>query len=501
MAKTIMVQGTCSNAGKSVLAAALCRIFQQDGYRTAPFKSQNMALNSFVTADGLEMGRAQAMQAEAAGIAPDVRMNPILLKPTSSTGSQVIVNGKPLGDRTAREYWSEKAALRPAVQAAFDSLAAEYDIIVIEGAGSPAEINLKQDDFVNMGLAKMVNAPVLLVGDIDRGGVFASLYGTVKLLEPDEQALIKGLIVNKFRGDLEILRPGLAMLEELAGKPVLGVVPFAALDLDDEDSLSGRLSARTADGLLDIVVIRLPHLSNFTDFSAFSRIPGVSLRYAEKPGQLGRADFVILPGTKSTLSDLKWLRQSGMEARLLQLHAAGTPVAGICGGYQMLGQWLRDPEGHEGGGALRGLGLLPAETVFRDAKTTVQARGEVLPQSDFWGALSGAKTEGYEIHMGETSLAEGAQPFQLLSRGAGTVPDGCVSGSVFGTYLHGVFDGGGLLTRLAGLLAERRGLALEAALPDPAQYREAQYDKLAALVREALDMERIYQILEEGKAL
>lgn len=341
----------------------------------------------------------------------------------------------------------------------------------------------------------------LLVGDIDRGGVFASLYGTVKLLEPDEQALIKGLIVNKFRGDLEILRPGLAMLEELAGKPVLGVVPFAALDLDDEDSLSGRLSARTADGLLDIVVIRLPHLSNFTDFSAFSRIPGVSLRYAEKPGQLGRADFVILPGTKSTLSDLKWLRQSGMEARLLQLHAAGTPVAGICGGYQMLGQWLRDPEGHEGGGALRGLGLLPAETVFRDAKTTVQARGEVLPQSDFWGALSGAKTEGYEIHMGETSLAEGAQPFQLLSRGAGTVPDGCVSGSVFGTYLHGIFDGGGFLTRLAGLLAERRGLALEAALPDPAQYREAQYDKLAALVREALDMERIYQILEEGKAL
>ena len=223
MAKTIMVQGTCSNAGKSVLAAALCRIFQQDGYRTAPFKSQNMALNSFVTADGLEMGRAQAMQAEAAGIAPDVRMNPILLKPTSSTGSQVIVNGKPLGDRTAREYWSEKAALRPAVQAAFDSLAAEYDIIVIEGAGSPAEINLKQDDFVNMGLAKMVNAPVLLVGDIDRGGVFASLYGTVKLLEPDEQALIKGLIVNKFRGDLEILRPGLAMLEELAGKPVLNL--------------------------------------------------------------------------------------------------------------------------------------------------------------------------------------------------------------------------------------------------------------------------------------
>lgn len=501
MAKTIMVQGTCSNAGKSVLAAALCRIFRQDGYRTAPFKSQNMALNSFVTEDGLEMGRAQAMQAEAAGVPPDVRMNPILLKPTSCTGSQVIVNGKPIGDRTAREYWSEKAALRPAVQAAFDSLAAENDVIVIEGAGSPAEINLKRDDFVNMGLAKMARAPVILVGDIDRGGVFASLYGTVKLLDPDEQARIQGLIINKFRGDVEILRPGLAMLEELTGKPVLGVVPYAPLDLDDEDSLSGRLDARAAEGLLDIAVIRLPHLSNFTDFNAFARIPGVGMRYAVQPCQLEQADFVILPGTKATLSDLKWLRESGMEAKILQLHAAGTPIAGICGGYQMLGRVLRDPEGCEGGGELRGLCLLPAETVFRAEKTTVQAQGEVLPQTGFWAALSGAKTEGYEIHMGETVLTEGAQPFQRLTRGAATVSDGCVNGHVFGSYQHGLFDSGELLHRLTGLLAARRGVALDAALPDPREYREAQYDQLAALVREALDMERIYQILEGGEAL
>jgi len=496
MAKTIMVQGTCSNAGKSVIAAALCRIFRQDGYRPAPFKAQNMALNSYVTADGLEMGRAQAMQAEAAGIPPDVRMNPILLKPASDTGSQVIVNGKVSGTRTAREYWAEKQSLRPVVRAAFDSLSAEYDVIVIEGAGSPAEINLKRNDFVNMGLAKMVNAPVLLVGDIDRGGVFASLYGTAALLEPDERAHIKGLIINKFRGDLEILRPGLTMLEELTGSPVLGVVPYAPLDLDDEDSLSERLDARSANGLLDIVVVRLPHLSNFTDFSAWGRIPGVSLRYAMRPEQLTRADFVILPGTKATLSDLKWLRESGMEAKILQLHASWTPIAGICGGYQMLGQRLCDPEGQEGGGELRGLGLLPVETTFRAEKRTVQVRGEILIQSGFFAALAGIKTEGYEIHMGETVRAEGAEPFQMLSHGAETSADGCVKGHVFGTYQHGLFDSAAFLERLAGLLAARCGTKLEVPVMEAAQYREAQYDRLAELVRGALDIERIYRILE-----
>lgn len=499
MAKTIMVQGICSNAGKSVLAAALCRIFRQDGYRAAPFKSQNMALNSFVTADGLEMGRAQAMQAEAAGLPPDVRMNPILLKPTSDTGSQVIVNGRPVGTRTAREYFEDKQRLRPVVREAFESLAAEYDIIVIEGAGSPAEINLKQGDFVNMGLAAMVSAPVLLVGDIDRGGVFASLYGTVKLLEPDEQERIRGLIINKFRGDVEILRPGLSTLEELTGKPVLGVVPYAPLDLDDEDSLSERLNVHAGDGLLEIAVVRLPHLSNFTDFSAFSRIPGVSVQYVRHPAQLDRADMILLPGTKSTLADLKWLRESGMETRLLRRHAEGVPVAGVCGGYQMLGRWLRDPQGSEGGGELRGLGLLPVETVFRPEKTTVQVRGEVLPQPGFFESLSGAATEGYEIHMGETVLTEGAQPFQRLRRGQEEVLDGCVCGHVFGTYQHGVFDSPELLRRLTALLAARRGLTLEAAAcSDPEQYRQTQYDKLAALVRGSLDMERIYHIMETG---
>ena len=319
MAKLIMVQGTCSNAGKSLLCAALCRIFRQDGYRVAPFKSQNMALNSFITADGREMGRAQVVQAEAAGIAPDVRMNPILLKPTSDVGSQVIIMGEAHGNRTAREYWGHKKALLPIIKQAFDSLAAENDIIVIEGAGSPAEINLKQDDIVNMGLAKLVDAPVLLVGDIDRGGVFASLYGTVKLLDEDEQARIRGLVINKFRGDVEILRPGLTQLEELTGRPVVGVVPYGRFDIDDEGQpfrASG--NEKSAPALVNIAVVKLPRLSNFTDFSALSRVPGVGVRYADRPAQLEGADLIILPGTKSTIADLRWLRGGGMEAALLK---------------------------------------------------------------------------------------------------------------------------------------------------------------------------------------
>ena len=302
MALNLMLQGTMSNAGKSLLAAALCRIFRQDGYRVAPFKSQNMALNSFITAEGGEMGRAQVVQAEAAGIAPDVRMNPILLKPTTDSGSQVIVNGQVVGNMRATEYYRRKREFLPAVTAAYESLAAEYDVIVIEGAGSPAEINLKQDDFVNMGLAKLVDAPVLLIGDIDRGGVFAQLYGTIALLEPDERTRVKGTIVNKFRGDRAILEPGLRQLEVLCGVPVAGVVPYTTADIDDEDSLTERFSRDTARKLVDIAVIRLPKISNFTDFSPFERYENVSLRYVDHVGALGTPDMILLPGTKSTLA-------------------------------------------------------------------------------------------------------------------------------------------------------------------------------------------------------
>lgn len=499
MAKAIMVQGTASNAGKSLIAAALCRIFKQDGYRVAPFKSQNMALNSFITADGLEMGRAQVVQAEAAGISPDVRMNPILLKPTSDVGSQVILNGIATGNRTAREYWGDKKALIPVVQQAYESLAAEYDIIVIEGAGSPAEINLKADDIVNMGMAKLANAPVLLVGDIDRGGVFASLYGTVKLMEPDEQERIRALVINKFRGDVEILRPGLDMLEELTGKPVAGVVPYAKLDIDDEDSLSERLEHTGGPALLDFAVIRLPRLSNFTDFAALSRIPGVGVRYVDSPKQLEGADLILLPGTKNTMGDLKWLRESGMEAQILKLHAAGTVVFGVCGGYQMMGQRISDPENSEGGGAMRGMELLPTETVFRADKTTVQARGRIGNIEGVLSALSGTETTGYEIHMGDTKLLSGAKPLQLLWRGDKQLEDGCQAANAYGTYLHGVFDDAAVASHLIKALAAHKGVTLDTEACDAARYKEEQYDKLAAIVRNALDMELVYRILE-GKA-
>ena len=328
-AKCIMVQGTMSGAGKSLLCAALCRIFAQDGYRVAPFKSQNMALNSFVTRDGLEMGRAQVVQAQAAGIEPDVRMNPILLKPSSDVGSQVIVNGEVRGQMSAAAYFKMKRALIPEILSAYNSLAETVDIIVIEGAGSPAEINLKADDIVNMGLARLVDAPVLLAGDIDRGGVFAQLYGTVALLEPEERARIKGLLINKFRGDVEILRPGLAMLEEKTQLPVLGVVPYLKVDIEDEDSLSTRLDAGKTVHPLDAAILRLPHISNFTDFMPLEQHPLLGVRYVQNTRQLGTPDLIILPGTKNTVDDLLWLRQSGLEAALLKLAANGTPVLGV----------------------------------------------------------------------------------------------------------------------------------------------------------------------------
>ena len=377
MAKNIMIQGTMSNAGKSLLCAGLCRIFQQDGYRVAPFKSQNMALNSFITADGGEMGRAQVVQAEAAGIAPDVRMNPILLKPTTDVGSQVIVNGQVLGNMRAMEYYRRKREFLPAVLDAYRSLDAEYDIIVIEGAGSPAEINLKQEDIVNMGLAKLVDAPVLLVGDIDRGGVFAQLYGTVALLEPEERARIKGTVINKFRGDRAILEPGLRTLETLCGVPVAGVVPYVHVDVDDEDSLTERFLSGGERKLLDIAVIRLPRISNFTDVSPFERYENVSVRYVERVSELHDPDMILLPGTKSTISDLQWLRQSGLEAAICKAASTGKLVFGICGGYQMLGSRILDPEQVEAAGVteIAGMGLLDMQTVFRGQKVQTQTGG------------------------------------------------------------------------------------------------------------------------------
>lgn len=489
-----MIQGTASNAGKSILCAGLCRIFAQDGYKVAPFKSQNMALNSAITADGLEMGRAQVVQAQAAGVKPTADMNPVLLKPTGDSGSQVIVNGTARGNMAAADYYKYKKVLIPEVKAAFDRLSDEFDIIVIEGAGSPAEINLREDDFVNMGLAKMTNSPVLLCGDIDRGGVFASLYGTVKLVEPDERELIKGLIINKFRGDVEILRPGLTPLEEMTGKPVLGVVPMLDVDVDDEDSLSTRIERNDKVGLIDIAVIRLPRLSNFTDFNPLERYEQVNLRYVRDPRELGSPDLVILPGTKNTMSDLLWLRESGMESKILQHAQKGGAVIGICGGYQMMGDEVSDPEGVEGGGTLRGLGLLSGKTVFYGEKTRTQVTGTIENVEGIFKAMQGAKFSGYEIHMGDTTRNSAAM-LSLSDQKGNEKDDGMASGNIWGCYIHGIFDRGECSSALIESLLAAKGLTAELAVVDWEEYANTQYDKLADGLRKSLDMDRIYRIL------
>ena len=483
MAKNIMIQGTMSNAGKSLLCAGLCRILKQDGYRVAPFKSQNMALNSFITKDGGEMGRAQVVQAEAAGIDPDVRMNPILLKPTTDVGSQVIVAGQVQGNMRAMEYYRKKQAYIPAILEAYNSLAAENDIIVIEGAGSPAEINLKQEDIVNMGLARLVDAPVLLVGDIDRGGVFAQLYGTVALLEEDERARIKGTIVNKFRGDRSILEPGIQILEQLCGVPVVGVIPYTHVDIDDEDSLTERFARTTERKLLDIAVIRLPRISNFTDFAPFEGYANVSLRYVERVSDLHSPDMILLPGTKSTIADLKWLRQSGLEAAIQKAASAGTLIFGICGGYQMLGRTVCDPEQVESAGTteIQGLGLLDMDTVFLGEKVQTQVSGIFTGVTGMLSILNGMDYTGYEIHMGRSQ--EQLPPLQE-------------KGNVYGSYIHGIFDAPGVSDEILRAICTQKGLDFAAlGTFDLQEYKERQYDLLADAVRGGLDMDLVYRII------
>lgn len=480
MAKTIMIQGTCSNAGKSLLAAGICRILKQDGYKVAPFKSQNMALNSFITKEGLEMGRAQVMQAEACQIEPDVRMNPILLKPTSDQGSQVIINGEVHGNYSAKDFYEKKEDFRAAVKEAFDSLAAEYDVIVLEGAGSPAEINLKDNDLVNMGMAKMADAPVLLVGDIDRGGVFASLAGTMLLFDEEEKARVKGVIINKFRGDVTILEPGLRMLEDIIQVPVAGVVPYMQLDVDDEDSLTDRFSGRKGEALIDIAVIRTPRISNFTDFNPFEYIEGVDIRYVGSANELGDPDMIMLPGTKNTMSDLLWLRQSGLEASILKFHAKNKPIFGICGGYQMLGQSLSDPAGVEYGGDMAGIGLLPHSTVFEDQKVRTAATGILSEVDGIFAGLSGKEYQGYEIHMGVS----------------GTDNNIINEGNVYGTYIHGVFDKEEIAKTIVTALLAAKGLDFsDVKAFDIEAHKQTQYDILAEGLRKSLDMELLRKIV------
>lgn len=483
MAKNIMIQGTMSNVGKSLIVAGLCRIFRQDGYRVAPFKSQNMALNSFITETGGEMGRAQVMQAEAAGIAPDVRMNPILLKPTTDMGSQVIVNGQVQGNQSAMEYYRTKRKYLPVVMEAYNSLASEYDIVVIEGAGSPAEINLKQEDIVNMGLAEAVDAPVLLVGDIDRGGVFAQLYGTMALLEPKERVRVKGTIINKFRGDRTILKPGLERLETLCEVPVTGVVNYIPVDIDAEDSQSMCLEHTTARGLIDVAVIRLPRISNFTDINPFKRYQNVSVRYVEKLSDLYQPDMIVLPGTKSTIADLAWLRQCGLETAIQKAVSAGTLILGICGGYQMLGRTISDPEQVETESVPNcfGMNLLEMDTVFSSEKTQRQISGVFSDIQGILSGLNGMSYKGYEIHMGRS-----VQPMPILAG----------NGVVYGTYVHGLFDAPGVCDTILQVLCQQKGITLTTLCSfDHSDYKERQYDLLAEAVRSGLDMKQVYRIL------
>ncbi|MDF2984653.1 MAG: cobyric acid synthase CobQ [Eubacterium sp.] len=514
MAKSIMIQGTMSNAGKSLLTAGLCRIFVQDGYKVAPFKSQNMALNSYITADGFEMGRAQVVQAEAAKIAPDIRMNPILIKPTSDQGSQIIVEGRPVGNMTAAQYFEYKLELKPKIMAAYQSLSKENDIIVIEGAGSPAEINLKKNDIVNMGMAQLAKAPVLLAGDIDRGGVFASLYGTVMLLEEQERKYIKGTIINKFRGDVNILKPGLDMLRNLINIPVVGVVPYLAIDIEDEDSLSERFTKNRTIGLIDIAVIKLPRISNFTDFNALEHIENASVRYISKASELRNPDLIIIPGSKNTMSDLKWMRENGLETLIHKHVAKNKPVFGICGGYQMLCERLSDPFEVEQGGEMLGMGLLKAGTVFEKEKTRTRVTGVFGTVGGIFKGLSGKKFEGYEIHMGQTELLqsmdrlegkreeEGCEisPLSILTENSGLEKhDGMSRGNIYGSYVHGIFDSDEVLFEIADALMREKGIMhSEEFSINIKEYKEQQYDILADALRKSLDMKYIYSVIEEG---
>jgi len=495
-ARLLMVQGTMSHVGKSVLVAALCRIFLQDGLRVAPFKAQNMALNSYVTPDGLEIGRAQAVQAEAAGIEPQVEMNPVLLKPEAECRSQVVVMGRPVGSYTAAEYHRLKPSLLPVVLDALERLRARFDVVVMEGAGSPAEVNLRDHDIVNMGLARMVGAPVLLVGDIERGGIFAQLVGTLELLEPEERALVKGLVINKFRGDKALLAPGLRFLEERTGLPVAGVVPYdPELSLPEEDSVALESSFRRGAGVLDVAVVRLPRIANFDDLDPLRREAGVALRFVSRGKDLGRPDMIVIPGTKTTIADLEHLWSTGLADAIREAATAGSAVVGICGGFQMLGQVVLDPQGVESRHPkAQGLGLLPVVTTFRSWKTTHRIKAQVVTDQGLLQGCRGMVVQGYEVHMGESSGAAEA-PFLLLSRSGQQchIPDGALAahGWVLGTYIHGLFHNAPLRRQMLSNLARRKGVRL----PPAPEVETDPYNVWATLVRKHLDMGLLYSVL------
>jgi adenosylcobyric acid synthase len=496
-AKILMIQGTASSVGKSIIVAGLCRIFRQDGFKVAPFKAQNMALNSFVTKEGGEIGRAQAVQAEAADIEPSVYMNPVLLKPEAEASSQVIVLGKVDKTLKASQYYKHTPNLLKIIEDSLNRLRSAYDIVVIEGAGSPAEVNLKKREIVNMRVAKMTNAPVLLVGDIDRGGVFASIIGTLELLTKRERALIKGFIINKFRGDLKLLKSGLDMLEKRTRKPVLGVIPyFRDIAIAQEDSVYlDERQASPASGTIDVAVIRLPHISNYDDFDPLEE-QDCTVRYVTRASELGNPDLLILPGTKSTIADLIYLQQQGLAQAIIHLARSGIPVIGICGGYQMLGKNIHDPHKVESKhGSIAGLGLLNNRTIFNHRKTTTQVKAQVAADEGLLKGFKGIEVTGYEIHMGQTSSQKCQAAFQILEtpRGKADYFDGAVSsdGFVFGSYIHGLFHNASFTHHLLNRLRHLRGLPV---ISTPTTNRQETYDKLAGIIRQNLDVPQVYKI-------
>ena len=500
-----MVQGTGSDVGKSILVCALCRIFRQEGLKVAPFKAQNMSNNSYVTADGREMGRAQVAQAEAAGILPEAEMNPILLKPSGNNGSQIITMGRPLRHMTAHEYYENKDSMLEIAKEAYESLSNEYDVIVIEGAGSPAEINIKDNDIVNMKIAEIADAPVILVTDIEKGGSFAWIVGTLELLDSDERDRVMGIIINKFRGDLSILESGIDMLEERIKKPVLGVLPyFTNIDVDDEDSMSldkrNRVSEASA-SQIDIAIIRLPRISNFTDFDILIRDKSLSVRFVEDARSIGNPDLIILPGTKNTIGDLESIKENGIADVVTNLAKTGTMIIGICGGYQMLGKVILDPENAESKTLeTDGLGLIDVSTLFKMLKNTHQVKATLHDKgSDIFKSLNtNSEITGYEIHMGETVLLNGAAPFLKITERSDqevSMDDGAVSddGNVIGSYLHGIFDNDEFRLGLINRLRESKGLPPMQAEELSSVDKERQYDKLADWFRGHIDMDLIYE--------
>ena len=506
MGKKIMLQGTASNVGKSIITTGLCRIFKQDGYNVIPFKSQNMALNSFITKEGLEMGRAQVSQAEACGIDPIADMNPILLKPNGNNKSQVIVRGKVVGDMSSKEYHEYKLQLTEVLGDIFEEFEEKYDVVVMEGAGSCAEINLMERDISNMGMAEIADAPVIIIGDIDRGGVFASLAGTMLLLPDEYKKRVKGVIINKFRGRKELLDSGIKMLEDIIKVPVLGVLPYTDIKIEEEDSVTTRFKQKVNKGDIHIEVVRTPHMSNFTDFNIFETQEDVSLRYVDFGESFGDPDIVIIPGTKSTIDDLMFLRKNGLENQIKELHRRGKLIIGICGGYQMLGKVLKDPYHVENDlEEVEGIGLLDVETTFEMEKTTTQVKA--ILDENFHGYLenlSGKEVSGYEIHMGITKRNENSNNFvtvkqkleQKVNYQVGSVNKEC---NVFGTYIHGIFDDIDFTRTVLNNIRKMKNLEpIESNVKSFKEFKNQQYDKLADYLREHLDMEKIYEIMNES---